>query len=125
MNPLRLGLRNLAQRWLANCAILYCQPGLLCVLMRPPMKSRKLILSSVLASLVLSAMATAQSKTEKVIAEARKPSALEHNLQVLTDEIGGRVPGSPAMDKAVGWAIAAFKVAGADSVHTEAFTMPS
>ena len=43
---------------------------------------------------------------------------------MLTDEIGGRVPGTPAIDKAQQWAIAAFKQAGADSVHTEEFTIP-
>jgi len=52
-------------------------------------------------------------------------SPIEENLRVLTDEIGGRVPGTPQMDKAVQWAIAAFKQAGADSVHTEDFKIPA
>jgi Iap family predicted aminopeptidase len=57
--------------------------------------------------------------------EALKPSTpLQENLRVLTDEIGGRVPGTPAMDKAVQWGVNAFKAAGADSVHTEQFTIP-
>ena len=60
-----------------------------------------------------------------VMNEALKPSTpLQSNLQVLTDQIGGRVPGTPQMDQAVQWAIAAFKQAGADSVHTEEFTLP-
>jgi carboxypeptidase Q len=56
--------------------------------------------------------------------EALKPSLIAANLQRLTDEIGGRVPGTPAMQKAVQWAVDAFKSAGADSVHTEDFTIP-
>ena len=57
------------------------------------------------------------------MAEAGKPSALETNLQQLTDQVGGRVPGTPAMQKAVDWGVAAFKAAGADSVHTEDFSI--
>ena len=72
---------------------------------------------------VLLSAAIAQNATDRVIAEAQKPSALENNLQQLTDQIGGRVPGTPAMQKAVAWGIAAFKAAGADSVHTEDFSI--
>jgi carboxypeptidase Q len=72
---------------------------------------------------VLICAAFAQDATDRVIAEAQKPSALETNLQQLTDQIGGRVPGTPAMRKAVEWGFAAFKAAGADSVHTENFSI--
>jgi carboxypeptidase Q len=68
--------------------------------------------------------AFAQDAAERVITEALKPSTLESNLRRLTDEIGGRVPGTPAMQKAVDWGVDAFKAAGADSVHTENFTLP-
>ncbi len=58
--------------------------------------------------------------------EALKPSTpLQENLRVLADEIGGRVPGTPAMQKAIQWGVDAFKAAGADSVHTEEFTIPA
>ncbi len=67
--------------------------------------------------------AFAQDATDRVIAEAQKPSALEANLQQLTDQIGGRVPGTPAMQKAVDWGVASFKAAGAESVHTESFSI--
>jgi carboxypeptidase Q len=61
---------------------------------------------------------------EAVMQEALKSNTpLEENLRVLTDEIGGRVPGTPQMDKAEQWAIAAFKAAGADSVKAEEFTI--
>jgi hypothetical protein len=70
-------------------------------------------------------VAFAQDSSDRIIAEALKPSALNQNLQRLTDEIGGRVPGTPAMQKAVDWGVAAFKAAGADSVHTEDFKIRS
>ncbi len=54
-----------------------------------------------------------------IIQAALQPSLLESNLQHLTDEIGGRVPGTPAMQHAVEWGVKALTVAGADSVHTE------
>ncbi len=57
--------------------------------------------------------------TDRLIAEALKPSPLETNLRRLSDEIGGRVPGTPAFQRAVDWGVAAFQEAGADSVHTE------
>jgi hypothetical protein len=78
-----------------------------------------------LAAFTLALTAYAQSPVDQVIAEALKPSALETNLQVLTDQVGGRVPGTPAMQKAVEWGVAAFKAAGADSVHTEEFSIQS
>jgi len=50
-------------------------------------------------------------------------SPLEQNLRRLTDEIGGRVSGSPEMAKAVEWGVAAFRAAGVD-VHTEKYLLP-
>src|SRR5450755_4435644 len=67
--------------------------------------------------------ATDKETVDRLIAEALKPSALETNLRRLTDEIGGRVPGTPAFQRAVDWGVAAFKDAGTDSVHTEEFTI--
>jgi hypothetical protein len=63
----------------------------------------------------------ADNDTDRVIAEAMKPSPLEVNLRRLTDEVGGRIPGTPAFQRAVEWGIAAFKEAGADSVRSEEF----
>ena len=60
----------------------------------------------------------------KIIANALGPSPQAENLRRLTDEIGGRVTGSPAMGKAVEWALAGFRGAGIDDVHTEKFTVP-
>ncbi len=85
---------------------------------------RKLTTVAVLL-FVLVPLLLAQDATSRVIDEALKPSPLETNLERLTDQVGGRVPGTPAMQKAVEWGIAAFKTAGADSVHTENFSIPS
>jgi hypothetical protein len=60
----------------------------------------------------------------RIIQTALKPSAIETNLRQLTDEIGGRVPGTPAMQRAVEWGVQALNAAGADKVHTEEFTIP-
>jgi len=67
---------------------------------------------------------TDTSEANRVIQAALLPSPLETNLQRLTDEIGGRVPGTLAMQHAVAWGVQAFTAAGADSVHTEGFTIP-
>jgi carboxypeptidase Q len=83
---------------------------------------RKLVwLGLPLFSLVMFA---ADNSADRLIQEALKPSPLESNLRRLTDEIGGRVPGTPAMQRAVDWGVAAFKEAGADGVHAEEFTIP-
>ncbi len=67
--------------------------------------------------------ADSSTDADRLIAEALKPSPLETNLRRLTDEVGGRVPGTPAFQRAVDWGVAAFKEAGADSVHTEEFSI--
>src|SRR5579864_2727265 len=86
---------------------------------------RTLAPAVVLSLSLISAVAPAQSRSdaELLIELAQKPSPIEQNLRHLTDEVGGRVPGTPAMDKAVAWGVEAFKAAGADSVHTEEFTI--
>ena len=75
--------------------------------------------------LLLLSGAFGQAPADRIIDEALKPSALESNLEWLTDQIDGRVPGTPAMQKAVAWGVDAFKTAGADRVRTEAYTIPA
>jgi Zn-dependent M28 family amino/carboxypeptidase len=65
------------------------------------------------------------SDVDKIIQAALQPSPLQENLRRLTDEIGGRVPGTPAMQHAVQWGMQAFTVAGADSVDSEGFEIPN
>ena len=59
----------------------------------------------------------------KILPQVMGPSPMEENLRRLTDEVGGRVTGSPEMAKAVQWGVAAFRAAGVD-VHTEKYTLP-
>ncbi|HYM79723.1 MAG TPA: M20/M25/M40 family metallo-hydrolase [Candidatus Dormibacteraeota bacterium] len=65
------------------------------------------------------------TEADKVIQAALQPSPIQENLRRLTDEIGGRVPGTLAMQHAVQWGRQAFTEAGADSVHTEGFEVPN
>ena len=51
------------------------------------------------------------------------PSPMEENLRRLTDEIGGRVTGTPEMAKAVEWAVTAFRASNIE-VHGEKYTLP-
>ncbi|HET9401529.1 MAG TPA: M20/M25/M40 family metallo-hydrolase [Candidatus Acidoferrales bacterium] len=60
----------------------------------------------------------------KIIANALGPSPMEENLRRLTDEIGGRPTGTPAMARAVDWAVQAFRAAGVQEVHTETYSIP-
>jgi carboxypeptidase Q len=50
--------------------------------------------------------------------------AILQDLHELCDGIGGRPTGSAACNRAIEWAAAKFKAAGADSVTTESFTIP-
>src|SRR5438445_10721980 len=59
----------------------------------------------------------------KILPIVMGPSPMEENLRRLTDEIGGRVTGSPEMAKAGEWGVGAFRAAGVD-VHTEKYTLP-
>jgi len=68
-----------------------------------------------------SSCAQAAAKITPIIMGA---SPLEENLRRLTDEIGGRVTGSPQMAQAVDWAVGAFRAAGVD-VHTEKYMLPN
>jgi carboxypeptidase Q len=88
------------------------------------LKRPLLLVASLFASLFMCAQ-TPDSAADRLMQEALKPSSIESNLRGLTDEIGGRVPGTPAMQRAVEWGVQAFKQAGADSVHTEEFAIPN
>jgi carboxypeptidase Q len=51
-------------------------------------------------------------------------SRMEADLRRLTDDIGGRVTGSPGYEQSLQWGIDAFKRAGADSVKLETYPVP-
>ena len=87
------------------------------------MRSPQVLLST-LALALAGALPMFAQANDAVMQEALKPDTpLAENLRVLTDEIGGRVPGTPAMTAAEQWAVKGFKQAGADSVSTEEFTI--
>src|SRR5215813_1207379 len=59
----------------------------------------------------------------KILPLVMGDSPLADNLRRLTDEVGGRVTGSPQMAKAVEWAKGAFRAAGVE-VHAEKYILP-
>ncbi len=59
----------------------------------------------------------------KILPIVMGASPLEENLRRLTEEVGGRVTGTPEMAKAVEWGVGAFRAAGVD-VHAEKYTLP-
>jgi carboxypeptidase Q len=91
-----------------------------------PMRPVKIVcLCFILSCLSLAApRPTDSGDNARIIQSALQPSPIEHELRELTDEIGGRVPGTLAMQRAIDWGVHMFKVAGADSVQTEEFTIP-
>src|SRR5271155_2362785 len=89
------------------------------------MRKLKALWPCLLGAICLSAASPSDTDdAARVLQAALQPSSLESNLRRLTDEVGGRVPGTPAMQRAVDWGVQMFEVAGADSVHTEEFTIP-
>ncbi len=90
----------------------------------PPAKSDTLGKTSAQTSAGCSATESSCAEAAaKILPQVLGPSPLEENLRRLTDEVGGRVTGSPEMAKAVEWAVAAFRAEGVD-VHTEKYTLP-
>ena len=76
-----------------------------------------------LASAVACAEPQESPDVSAVISHALAPSPLAEDLRRLTDEIGGRVSGTPAMSRAVDWGVRAFQGAGLE-VHTESYQLP-
>jgi hypothetical protein len=66
----------------------------------------------------------APAPTDTLIANLLGPTPVLDDLRELTDSIGGRPTGSPAMDKAIDWAMARLKAAGADAVRAETYIAP-
>jgi carboxypeptidase Q len=95
-----------------------------------PMRTVKVLgLTAVLSLICVAAKPAPKNSSpenddaNRLIELALQNSHIETNLRRLTDEVGGRVPGTPAMQHAVDWGVEVLKDAGADSVHTEEFTI--
>jgi Zn-dependent M28 family amino/carboxypeptidase len=58
---------------------------------------------------------------DELVAHAFAGGAIADDLRELTDTIGGRPSGSPALERAVDWALARFKAAGVDVVRAESY----
>jgi hypothetical protein len=61
---------------------------------------------------------------KKIIAEAAKGSELISNLTYLSDQIGARLTGSPALQRANEWTAERMKQIGLSNVHLEPWTIP-
>ena len=59
-----------------------------------------------------------------MIQSALGPSPLAQNVRYLTTSIGGRMTGTAVNERAIGWAITAFRTAGISDVKSESFTLP-
>ncbi|HEY1676184.1 MAG TPA: M20/M25/M40 family metallo-hydrolase [Candidatus Sulfotelmatobacter sp.] len=87
--------------------------------------AKSLFFIVVISAFLAIPLSAGNDEATQVIQAALQPSTLQDNLHRLTDEIGGRVPGTIAMQHAVQWGVQAFTAAGADSVHTEGFEIPN
>jgi carboxypeptidase Q len=107
---------------------LLISPLLLCVITSPlsaqlpPIKTDPLAKSSSSAQACSATEASCAEAAAKIIPQVMGPSPMGENLRRLTDEIGGRVTGSPEMAMAIDWAVTAFRAAGVE-VHTEKYTL--
>jgi carboxypeptidase Q len=88
----------------------------------PPISSNPFGKSSANTQACSATEASCAEAAAKIIPQVMGPSPMEENLRRLTDEIGGRVSGSPEMAKAIEWAVAAFRAEGVE-VHTEKYTL--
>ena len=92
----------------------------------PPAKKDPLSLAQSAQGQAGCSTTEASSCTEaaaKILPIVMGSSPLEENLRRLTDEIGGRVTGTPEMARAVEWGVGAFRAASVD-VHTEKYMLP-
>jgi carboxypeptidase Q len=60
----------------------------------------------------------------RLIGEATGSTFAWQRLSELTDSIGNRLSGSPALDRAIAWAVAEMKRDGLENVHTEKVMVP-
>ena len=60
----------------------------------------------------------------RLIGEAVGSTFAWQRLAVLTDTIGNRLSGTPALDRAIEWAVSEMKRDGLENVHTESVKVP-
>lgn len=86
-----------------------------------PLKPAQLIQGG--GTCAASGVSSCEEAAAKIVPQVMGPSPMEENLRRLTEEIGGRVSGSPELAKAVAWGVAAFRAEGV-TVHTEKYLLP-
>jgi len=84
----------------------------------------RLVASLLAAGLSAPAFAASPDAAARLAGRAVGDTPLIADTKELCDTIGGRPVGSKANARAVAWAAAKFKAAGADAVRTEAFPVP-
>src|SRR5512140_499796 len=84
----------------------------------------RLVASALAFGLSASALAAPPDDAARLAGRAVGDTPLIADTKELCDTIGGRPVGSAANARAVSWAAAKFKAAGADAVRTEAFPVP-
>ena len=77
-----------------------------------------------ISNAALSPAAAQERAAESLLARALGETPIATDLQELSDTIGGRPTGSPALDRAVEWGAAKFKAAGLDDVRLESYVAP-
>ncbi len=80
------------------------------------------ILGAVCA-MTITAFASAEEDVERLVGAMLADTPIIRDLQSLTDQIGGRVTGTPSSKNAIAWAMARFEQAGV-TARVEPFEMP-
>jgi carboxypeptidase Q len=84
------------------------------------------VVSGVPAPAARRATAAAAGKMPAIASEVLSPrSRMAEDLQILCDDIGGRVTGSRAYEAALEWGKEAFRRAGVDTVELESYDAPA
>ncbi len=69
--------------------------------------------------------APADELARELVSRTLAPTPILADLEELTDDIGGRPTGSPALDEAIRWGTQKFREAGLTGVHAEPYTVPA
>jgi len=93
------------------------------VTLRPRSTTLIVGLLALLAGLAPPPADAQDASAARLVAALLGDTPLVHDLETLTDEIGGRATGSPANLRAADWALGRFREAGV-TVRREPFTMP-
>jgi carboxypeptidase Q len=103
--------------------------------LRPAVRQRCLLVAIVLLTLISGHdrlfadsappwIETYREPAARLIGEATGSTFAWQRLSELTDSMGNRLSGSPALDRAIAWAVAEMKRDGLENVHTENVMVP-